>query len=94
MFRPLVQTARCAARAASTSRVAAARPVVAAGIARSTKPSFAPSLAVAGRRWYASGGGLAQPEVEGRIMDLLKGFDKVRLVLLLIRERIVADALA
>lgn len=40
---------------------AAARPVMA-------------SMAV---RWYSAGGGLEKEEVEGRIVSLLKGFDKV-----------------
>lgn len=29
-------------------------------------------------RGYASGGGLSKPDVEGRIMSLLAGFDKVK----------------
>jgi NADH dehydrogenase (ubiquinone) 1 alpha/beta subcomplex 1, acyl-carrier protein len=33
-----------------------------------------------GVRCYASGGGLQEDEVKGRIMDLLKNFDKVGLV--------------
>ena len=28
-------------------------------------------------RWYSAPAGLSKPEVEGRILDLLKGFDKV-----------------
>lgn len=74
MFRPLLQSARCAVRATQAPRAAAIRPAV-----QSAKPSFTPSLAIAAQRRYASGGALAQNEVEGRIMDLLKGFDKVLL---------------
>ncbi|KAI9892646.1 MAG: Acyl carrier protein, mitochondrial [Vezdaea aestivalis] len=48
------------------------------------RPTFAlrpskvsPSIAVQALRMYSAPSGLAQTEVEGRIMDLLKNFDKV-----------------
>jgi NADH dehydrogenase (ubiquinone) 1 alpha/beta subcomplex 1 len=45
------------------TRVAASR------FSRSQRPS--------GLRFYSAHAGLAQPEVEGRILDILKNFDKV-----------------
>ncbi|KAB8342978.1 hypothetical protein FH972_022572 [Carpinus fangiana] len=72
MFRPLVQGARCAARAVAFSRPVIARPVTIKSIARSQFP------AVSSVRWYAAAGGMSKQEVEGRILDLLKGFDKAR----------------
>lgn len=38
----------------------------------------APSLAVSSIRAYSAPAGLSKEEVQGRIMDLLKNFDKVR----------------
>jgi NADH dehydrogenase (ubiquinone) 1 alpha/beta subcomplex 1 len=43
-----------------------------------TKSQFAPS-AFQTARCYSAASGLQKPEVEGRIVDLLKNFDKVRL---------------
>lgn len=69
MLRPLFQSARCAVRTA----VPATRPLA----ARRVQPQrFAPAFVAV--RGYAAGSGMSKPEVEGRIMDLLKGFDKVR----------------
>ena len=75
-------------RSAAVARTAAARPVIARlGAAATPFASRAAPLAVAQKynawnkgfvRGYAGGGALAKEEVEGRIMDLLKGFDKVR----------------
>ena len=48
----------------------AARPAALAGRA-------APKMGMA-VRWYSAGGALNKEEVEGRIMNLLQGFDKVR----------------
>ncbi|KAL8674916.1 MAG: hypothetical protein Q9168_000720 [Polycauliona sp. 1 TL-2023] len=43
-----------------------------------TQPAIhTPSKLPQSARWYSAPAGLAKPEVEGRIMDLLKGFDKV-----------------
>lgn len=60
--------ARPAASSARFISVAAYRPVVMA-------PSRSSILAV---RYYSAGGSLNKEEVEGRIMSLLQGFDKVR----------------
>ena len=43
----------------------------------STLRDDAAEMCVEARRGYASGSGLAQEEVTGRILDLLKNFDKV-----------------
>ncbi|CAI4211696.1 unnamed protein product [Parascedosporium putredinis] len=59
--------ARPAASSARFISVAAYRPVVMA-------PSRSSILAV---RYYSAGGSLNKEEVEGRIMSLLQGFDKV-----------------
>jgi hypothetical protein len=39
---------------------------------------IAPAFAVPSIRCYSASAGLTKPEVQGRIMDLLKNFDKVR----------------
>ncbi|KAI9860154.1 MAG: Acyl carrier protein, mitochondrial [Trichoglossum hirsutum] len=44
-------------------------------IARSTH--FAPALSSSAVRFYSAPAGLTQEQVEGRILDLLKNFDKV-----------------
>jgi len=67
MFRPVLQCARSAARSAAPSIVRSAAPNA---FVRTQFPAFAV-------RTYASAGGMSKSEVEGRIMDLLKGFDKV-----------------
>lgn len=78
MMRPLVQGARCAARLSlSAPRLAAVRPAPRFPL-RTQKVT--PALSITGRRWYAASSGMSQQEVEGRIMDLLKGFDKVRMI--------------
>lgn len=70
MFRTaLLRSARAAA-----SR-AVARP---APIARIAIPTAAPRFAPAAIRSYSAGAGLSKDEVQGRIVDLLKSFDKVR----------------
>lgn len=42
---------------------------------------YSPQQLPRAARWYSAPAGLSKQEVEGRIMDLLKGFDKVRLEL-------------
>lgn len=68
-----------ALRAASTPRiirqVASARPQALNSFLRSS-PAV-PSLAVPSIRFYSAPAGLSKDEVQGRIMDLLKNFDKV-----------------
>lgn len=44
----------------------------------SSRITPAPVSRISAIRCYASGGGLNQEEVTGRIMDLLKNFDKVQ----------------
>lgn len=39
---------------------------------------IAPAFAISSIRCYSASAGLTKPEVQGRIMDLLKNFDKVR----------------
>lgn len=78
MFRTaLLRSARVAARPAAlpTRRFAssvAMRPTVASR-------AFAPRVVV-GVRNYSAGGALQKEEVEGRIMSLLQGFDKVSFI--------------
>lgn len=74
MFRTaLLRSARSAARAAPRCQAAMARPV-----ARSSffQPKMSPSTQFQAVRCYAASAGLAKEEVTGRIMDLLKNFDK------------------
>ncbi|KAK8206737.1 mitochondrial acyl carrier protein [Zalaria obscura] len=75
MFRTaLLRSARCLAQAAPRAQ---------APIARSAFPSTfvqrnaAPSFSVPSIRFYSAHAGLSQEEVQGRILDLLKNFDKV-----------------
>jgi hypothetical protein len=79
MFRSAV----FAASRAASSRVAA-RPV--ANFSRVTRVPFLSikpvvPLWVNGSRCYSAGGVLKEDEIKGRIMDLLKNFDKVGLLM-------------
>lgn len=71
MFRTAITRAlRVAARPQFTQVV---RPQIAASIRQNV-----PSFAVVSTRHYSAPSGLSKEEVQGRIMDLLKNFDKVR----------------
>jgi NADH dehydrogenase (ubiquinone) 1 alpha/beta subcomplex 1 len=78
MFRTaLLQSTRCFAQAG----VRAAQPVVRSAAIRSpfiTSQIATPATSLSAVRCYASGSGLGKEEVTGRIVDLLKNFDKVR----------------
>jgi hypothetical protein len=75
MFRTaLLRSARSA-----TSQVVRRSGAIARPVAQSSfiiKPRFAPSIFQAAR-CYSAAAGLQKSEVEGRIVDLLKNFDKV-----------------
>ncbi|KAM3413954.1 Acyl carrier protein [Cercospora zeina] len=76
MFRTaLLRATRAAAqssvRAAPVARTAVRSPFVTSRIS-------SPATRIAAIRCYASSSGLGQEEVTGRILDLLKGFDKVQ----------------
>ncbi|KAK5114512.1 hypothetical protein LTR62_002447 [Meristemomyces frigidus] len=77
MFRAAILRA---ARTASQSAVRAQRPA----FQRITQTPFlqsrisTPATSISAIRCYASSSGLGQDEVTGRIMDLLKNFDKVQ----------------
>jgi len=76
MLRP---AALRALRAVCTTRVARqvsqVRPQAYNSFIRSSP--VAPSIAFPSTRWYSAPSGLSKEEVQGRIMDLLKNFDKV-----------------
>lgn len=72
MFRTAVLRA---ARTLSVPRIAVAAPIIRAPIRAAVQ--FKPAFTVSAVRCYSAGGSLTKPEVEGRILDLLKGFDKV-----------------
>lgn len=75
MFRTvLLRSARNVAGMAVRRPAAVARPVAAV-----PTPRYTPSVFHAAR-CYSAAAGLSKQEVEGRIVDLLKNFDKVRLV--------------
>lgn len=77
MFRTaLLRSSRCLAQASTRAQQPVLRRAAAASPFLSTRIS-APALSITAVRCYASGSGLAQEEVTGRIMDLLKNFDKV-----------------
>lgn len=78
MFRTaLLRSARCVAQ---TSARAATRPAVRTAIRSPfiTSRVSSPATTISAVRCYASSSGIGQEEVTGRILDLLKNFDKVR----------------
>ncbi|TVY49207.1 Acyl carrier protein, mitochondrial [Lachnellula occidentalis] len=75
MFRTvLLRSARSAACQAVRRSSPIARPAVASSFVKQSQ--FAPS-AFQAARCYSAAAGLEKPEVEGRIIDLLKNFDKL-----------------
>ncbi|KAE9369491.1 acyl carrier protein-like protein [Stipitochalara longipes BDJ] len=70
----LLRSARSATSQTVRSAGAIARPITPSPFI--TKSRFAPS-AFQAARCYSAAAGLSKPEVEGRIVDLLKNFDKV-----------------
>ncbi|KAF2631653.1 acyl carrier protein [Macroventuria anomochaeta] len=75
MFRTaLLRSARSAVRAAPRCQASIARPAR----AFAQPKQIIPAAYVQAVRSYASSAGLSQDEVQGRIMDLLKNFDKVQ----------------
>ncbi len=76
MFRTAVlRSARTLAQASTRAyQPAVRRPAVTPFI---TTRISTPAFSISAVRGYASGSGLGQEEVTGRIMDLLKNFDKV-----------------
>lgn len=77
MFRTaLTRSARCIAQASARTQQPAVRRAIVSPFVSSTRITV-PAISIAGVRCYAGSSGLAQEEVTGRIMDLLKNFDKV-----------------
>lgn len=70
----LLRSARSVASQAVRSSGAIARPALSNSAV--TKSRVAP-VAFQAARCYSAAAGLSKPEVEGRIVDLLKNFDKV-----------------
>lgn len=76
MFRTaLLRSARSAVRAAPRCQAAMARPVARSSFVQPKQ--ITPSVYFQAVRCYAASAGLSRDEVTGRIMDLLKNFDKV-----------------
>lgn len=78
MFRaPAIRTACVAAR--NAARLSSSQLVAGTQIARSSvvAPAARPAL-LSTVRFYSAASGLKKEEVEGRIMSVLQGFDKVR----------------
>ncbi|KAK3718019.1 mitochondrial acyl carrier protein [Vermiconidia calcicola] len=76
MFRTaLLRSARCLAQSSARAQQPVVRRAVASPFI-STRIST-PATSISAVRFYASGSGLGQEEITGRIMDLLKNFDKV-----------------
>lgn len=76
MFRTAaIRSARCLAQAAPRAQAPVARRVIQSSFQSRT---VAPSTIVPAIRFYSAHAGLSQDEVQGRILDLLKNFDKVR----------------
>lgn len=77
MFRfALARSARCLAQAAPRVQAPITRRVAPSSFLPST--TAAPSTLVSAVRCYSAHAGLSKDEVQGRILDLLKNFDKVR----------------
>ena len=77
MLRPTFLTAaRCAASNLSRTTVCLQRPLYPCLSAYANQPHSVPRIP--SLRWYSAPAGLAKEEVQGRIIDLLKNFDKVR----------------
>ncbi|KAI4789065.1 acyl carrier protein [Aureobasidium sp. EXF-8846] len=77
MFRLAVaRSARCLAQAAPRVQAPLTRRVAPSSFLPST--TAAPSTFVSAVRCYSAHAGLSKDEVSGRILDLLKNFDKVR----------------
>ncbi|THX65924.1 acyl carrier protein [Aureobasidium pullulans] len=76
MFRfALARSARCLAQAAPRVQVPITRRVAPSSFLPST--TAAPSTFVSAVRCYSAHAGLSKDEVQGRILDLLKNFDKL-----------------
>ncbi|EAT89450.1 acyl carrier protein [Parastagonospora nodorum] len=76
MFRTaLLRSARSAVRAAPRCQASMARPIARTSFfqPKQTSPTYFQAV-----RCYAASAGLSKDEVTGRIMDLLKNFDKVQ----------------
>lgn len=79
MFRTaLLRSARQAIRAAPRCQAPIGRPVARSSLFQAKQ--ITPAARFQAVRCYASSSGLSKDEVEGRIMDLLKNFDKVTTV--------------
>ncbi|KAK5958127.1 mitochondrial acyl carrier protein [Knufia fluminis] len=77
MFRTAaVRALRVAARPQFAQQFNLARPQVAASLLQNSRAG--PSFAIPSIRFYSAPAGLSREEVQGRIMDLLKNFDKVQ----------------
>jgi NADH dehydrogenase (ubiquinone) 1 alpha/beta subcomplex 1 len=75
MFRTaLLRSARQAVRAAPRCQASIARPVARSSLFQTKQ--ITPSLRFQAVRCYSASAGLSNDEVVGRIMDLLKNFDK------------------
>jgi NADH dehydrogenase (ubiquinone) 1 alpha/beta subcomplex 1, acyl-carrier protein len=75
MFRTaILRSARVATRSAARWQAPIARPSVSAFV---SAQKLAPAVSLQSLRCYSAGAGLAKDEIEGRILDLLKNFDKV-----------------
>ncbi|KAF9733083.1 Acyl carrier protein, mitochondrial [Paraphaeosphaeria minitans] len=76
MFRTaLLRSARQAVRAAPRWSAPIARPAARSSLLQAKQ--ITPSVRFQAVRCYSASAGLSKDEVEGRIMDLLKNFDKV-----------------
>ncbi|KAK8205780.1 acyl carrier protein-like protein [Phyllosticta capitalensis] len=77
MFRTaLLRSVRGAASSVARFNAPIARPAVSALLAQSRQA--APVASFKAIRFYSAGGALNSNEIEGRILDLLKNFDKVQ----------------
>ncbi|KAF3085743.1 hypothetical protein TWF225_008363 [Orbilia oligospora] len=67
---------RTALRQSSRLLTSSMRPAVFTGVRVLPSMSVAPQMAFGGR-FYSSGGPPSKADIEGRIVELLKGFDKI-----------------
>jgi len=71
----VIRSARSVVWPGACIRAPMIRSSITSSVARSTH--FVPAASATAVRYYSAPAGLSKDEVEGRIMDLLKHFDKV-----------------
>ena len=80
----LLRSARCASSLLTMRIPHTASRTVTPGFFVKPAARLTPSLKFPCQRWYSAPANLGREEVEGRIIDILKNFDKVRTTLVML----------